>query len=114
MNKSLKYSKDAIKIGFDGDELSADSQKDILFNAANKQRELSGFKPLFAGEPKFLKVSNDLSEEYVPEYNPPITNQEILPTLVVPPNKEAETEDNKLLSGLLLGLGLILIVKLFS
>jgi len=106
---SLKYSRDAVKISFEG-ELSAEAQKDILFNAANKQRELSGFKPLFADEPKFLKVSNDLSEE--PEYNPPITNQEILPTLVVPPNKEPE--DNKLLSGLLLGVGLILIVKLFS
>lgn len=124
MNKSLKYSPNAIKVGFadvstynnttfaDNLNLTVAQQKDVFYTESNKCR--SDYKPMWAGEPQFLpstslpkgcetKDCSDVKVTIIPK-----------PTNVEELTKPPKLKDNTLVNLALAGIGIIVLIKILE
>lgn len=124
MNKSLKYSPNAIKVGFadvstynnttfaDNLNLTVAQQKDIFYTEANKCR--SNYKPMWDGEPQFLpsttlpKGCKDCVDvKVIVKPANTLTNVEQL-------TKPPRLKDNTLMNLALVGVGIIVLIKILE
>lgn len=120
MNTNLTYAKEAKKVGFtdmenlkfsDAPTLSAKEQQQVIYKKANLCR--SGHVPTFAGEHKYLPVSEDMSV---------VKGVKSAPTkfIVDTGYNGIESLTDKqckkciLIKGVLIGVGIAIVIKILS
>lgn len=127
MNKSLKYSPNAIKVGFadvstynnttfaDNLNLTVAQQKDIFYTEANKCR--SNYKPMWDGEPQFLpstSLPKGCKTKDCVDVKVTVTPITQTPTNVESLTKPPKLKDNTLVNLALAGIGIIVLIKILE